>query len=90
MLPEPMRQVGLLYDRWQRHLSPPPQFRYGTGGEGNILHHPWFQLRPPIKLSGPLMCGPLLVNQHVLRVYSEGVWWHRASNQGLPVCRPLL
>ncbi|GFV93477.1 hypothetical protein TNCV_1987911 [Trichonephila clavipes] len=37
MLPEPVRQVGFLYDRWRHHLSPPPQFRHGTGGEGNIL-----------------------------------------------------
>ncbi|GFT82009.1 uncharacterized protein TNCV_3909541 [Trichonephila clavipes] len=37
MFPEPVRQVGLLYDRWRHHRSPPPQFRHGTGGEGNIL-----------------------------------------------------
>ncbi|GFU99882.1 uncharacterized protein TNCV_1257311 [Trichonephila clavipes] len=35
-----LRQVGLLYDRWRHHLSPPPQFRYGSGGEGNILQPP--------------------------------------------------
>ncbi|GFY31470.1 uncharacterized protein TNCV_4990291 [Trichonephila clavipes] len=40
MLPEPVRQVGLLYDRWRRHLSPPPQFKYGTGGEGTIPQPP--------------------------------------------------
>ncbi|GFU67082.1 uncharacterized protein TNCV_4969311 [Trichonephila clavipes] len=33
-------KVGLLHDRWWHHLSPPPQFRHGTGGEGNILHPP--------------------------------------------------
>ncbi|GFX84130.1 uncharacterized protein TNCV_4859381 [Trichonephila clavipes] len=33
-------KVGLLYDRWRHHLSPPPQFRHGTGGEGNILQPP--------------------------------------------------
>ncbi|GFT41898.1 uncharacterized protein TNCV_1667481 [Trichonephila clavipes] len=38
MLPEPVRQVGLLYERW-RHYRP-PQFRHGTGGEGNILQAP--------------------------------------------------
>ncbi|GFX58571.1 hypothetical protein TNCV_417501 [Trichonephila clavipes] len=27
MLPEPVRQVGLLHDRWRHYLSPPPQFR---------------------------------------------------------------
>ncbi|GFW17174.1 uncharacterized protein TNCV_2762971 [Trichonephila clavipes] len=38
---EPVRQVGLLYDRWRHHLSPPPQFsRHGTRGEGNILQPP--------------------------------------------------
>ncbi|GFX50709.1 hypothetical protein TNCV_2722951 [Trichonephila clavipes] len=26
------------YDRWQHHRS--PQFRHGTGGEGNILQSP--------------------------------------------------
>ncbi|GFW98767.1 hypothetical protein TNCV_2837281 [Trichonephila clavipes] len=26
-----------------------------------------------------------LINEHVLRVYSKGIWWHRASNQGLLV-----
>ncbi|GFX40088.1 uncharacterized protein TNCV_4317241 [Trichonephila clavipes] len=37
MLREPVRQVVLIYDRCRHHLSPPPQFRHGTGGEGNIL-----------------------------------------------------
>ncbi|GFV19729.1 hypothetical protein TNCV_479551 [Trichonephila clavipes] len=40
MLPEPVRQVGLLYDRWRHHLFPPPQFRHETGGEGNIPQFP--------------------------------------------------
>ncbi|GFU05212.1 uncharacterized protein TNCV_575411 [Trichonephila clavipes] len=40
VLPEPETQVGLLYDRWRLHLSPPPQFRPGTGREGNILQPP--------------------------------------------------
>ncbi|GFT37698.1 hypothetical protein TNCV_3310271 [Trichonephila clavipes] len=31
-------QVGFLQDRERHSLSPPPQFRHGTGGEGNILH----------------------------------------------------
>ncbi|GFW61407.1 uncharacterized protein TNCV_346551 [Trichonephila clavipes] len=35
-----LRQVGLLHDRWRHHLSPSPHFRYGTGGEGNILQPP--------------------------------------------------
>ncbi|GFX19040.1 uncharacterized protein TNCV_323441 [Trichonephila clavipes] len=33
-----LRQVGLLDNRWRHRLSPPPQFRHGTGGEGNVLH----------------------------------------------------
>ncbi|GFX87792.1 uncharacterized protein TNCV_2190681 [Trichonephila clavipes] len=36
----PVRQVGILYDRWRNHRSPPPQFRHGIGGEGNILQAP--------------------------------------------------
>ncbi|GFT82057.1 uncharacterized protein TNCV_3909901 [Trichonephila clavipes] len=35
-----LRQVGLFYDRWRHHLSPPPHFRHGTGGEGNNLQPP--------------------------------------------------
>ncbi|GFU83716.1 uncharacterized protein TNCV_523101 [Trichonephila clavipes] len=30
-------EVGLLYDRWRHYLYPPPQFRHGTEGEGNIF-----------------------------------------------------
>ncbi|GFW75072.1 uncharacterized protein TNCV_447771 [Trichonephila clavipes] len=44
-----LRQVGLLYDRWRHHLSPPPQFRYGTGREGNILQ----PSAPAVKTFGP-------------------------------------
>ncbi|GFT12864.1 uncharacterized protein TNCV_5095751 [Trichonephila clavipes] len=40
MLPEPVRQVGLLYDGWRHHRSPTPQYRHGTGGERNILQPP--------------------------------------------------
>ncbi|GFU46892.1 uncharacterized protein TNCV_640431 [Trichonephila clavipes] len=40
MLPDRVKPVGLLYDRWRHHISSPPQFRYGTGGEGNILQPP--------------------------------------------------
>ncbi|GFU82390.1 hypothetical protein TNCV_2462731 [Trichonephila clavipes] len=49
-----LRQVGLLYNRRRHHLSPPPQFRHGTGGEGNIFSsplHPGFLLRPTTRLS---------------------------------------
>ncbi|GFW71303.1 hypothetical protein TNCV_537211 [Trichonephila clavipes] len=50
-----LSQVGLLHDRWQHHLSPPPQFRQETVGEGNILQrlHPWFLLLPPTRLLEP-------------------------------------
>ncbi|GFU41602.1 hypothetical protein TNCV_2793051 [Trichonephila clavipes] len=40
ILPEAVRQVGLLYDRWRHHLSPPPHFTPGTGREGSILQPP--------------------------------------------------
>ncbi|GFY01770.1 uncharacterized protein TNCV_1467621 [Trichonephila clavipes] len=38
--PEPVKQVGLLYDKWRHHRSPPPQFRHGTGGEKIIFQSP--------------------------------------------------
>ncbi|GFW50211.1 uncharacterized protein TNCV_4696291 [Trichonephila clavipes] len=34
-----LRHAGL-NDRWRHHLSPSPQFRHRTGGEGNILQPP--------------------------------------------------
>ncbi|GFY04742.1 uncharacterized protein TNCV_419961 [Trichonephila clavipes] len=40
MLSEPVKQIGIFYDRWRHHQSPPPQFRHGIGGEINILHPP--------------------------------------------------
>ncbi|GFV88181.1 uncharacterized protein TNCV_3243301 [Trichonephila clavipes] len=40
MLAEPVRQVGLLYDRWRHHRYLHPQFRHGTGGERNIIQPP--------------------------------------------------
>ncbi|GFW37270.1 hypothetical protein TNCV_2632541 [Trichonephila clavipes] len=33
-------------DRWRHHLSPPPQFRHGTEGEGNILQSPALVIQP--------------------------------------------
>ncbi|GFV55785.1 uncharacterized protein TNCV_1509261 [Trichonephila clavipes] len=47
--------VGLLYDRWRHHLSPPLQFRHGTGGEGNILQTPVLVVSAPTahKIFGP-------------------------------------
>ncbi|GFU66178.1 hypothetical protein TNCV_2858511 [Trichonephila clavipes] len=41
-LPEPVKQVGLLYDRWGHHRYTPPQFSHGTGGEGNFFQLPAF------------------------------------------------
>ncbi|GFV69134.1 hypothetical protein TNCV_4490821 [Trichonephila clavipes] len=35
-----LKQFRLLHDGWQYHLFPPPQFRHGTGGQGNIIQHP--------------------------------------------------
>ncbi|GFV95866.1 hypothetical protein TNCV_1729161 [Trichonephila clavipes] len=41
-----LRQAGLLYGRWRHHLSPPPQFRLGIGGEDILLppqdYHPQY------------------------------------------------
>ncbi|GFW80188.1 hypothetical protein TNCV_460961 [Trichonephila clavipes] len=55
MLPEPVRQVRLLYDRWGHHRSLRPQFRYGIGGEENILQplYSWFPLQPPTRILDP-------------------------------------
>ncbi|GFW01961.1 lipase domain-containing protein [Trichonephila clavipes] len=52
-----LKQVGLLHNRWRHKLSPPPQFRHGTGGEKNSFQplHPWFLLRPPTRHSDPLI-----------------------------------
>ncbi|GFS63044.1 uncharacterized protein TNCV_3743061 [Trichonephila clavipes] len=40
----PVRQVGILFDRWRHHPSPPPEFRHGTGGEENILQPPELEI----------------------------------------------
>ncbi|GFV11756.1 hypothetical protein TNCV_977451 [Trichonephila clavipes] len=52
--------VGLLNDRWRHHLSPPPQFRHGTGGEETFSSplHSWFLLRTPTRLSDSLVLRP--------------------------------
>ncbi|GFV58315.1 hypothetical protein TNCV_558771 [Trichonephila clavipes] len=70
-------------DRWRHYLSPPPQFWHGTGGEGNIL-------QSPARVIKPKKLRIHWFNEHVLRVYWEGIWWHRASNPGLPVWIPML
>ncbi|GFW04663.1 putative DD41D transposase [Trichonephila clavipes] len=33
-------KVRLHYERWRHHRSPPPQFRHGTGREGNVPQPP--------------------------------------------------
>ncbi|GFY13379.1 hypothetical protein TNCV_2336431 [Trichonephila clavipes] len=33
-------------DRWRHHISPNPQFRHGTEGEGNILQSPTLVIQP--------------------------------------------
>ncbi|GFX18693.1 hypothetical protein TNCV_3018511 [Trichonephila clavipes] len=61
-----LRLVGLLYDRWRHHVSPPPQFRHGAGKEGNILQplHLCFVLQPPIDLTSTYsVCTPREVLQ---------------------------
>ncbi|GFV68171.1 hypothetical protein TNCV_1874531 [Trichonephila clavipes] len=53
-----LKQVGLLHDRWRHHLSSPPQFRHGTGKEGNVFSsplHPWFLLHPHTRISNSLI-----------------------------------
>ncbi|GFV49797.1 hypothetical protein TNCV_1736801 [Trichonephila clavipes] len=40
ILTNPVRQVGLLYDRWRYHRSPTQPFKHGYRGEGNILQSP--------------------------------------------------
>ncbi|GFT22358.1 uncharacterized protein TNCV_3273431 [Trichonephila clavipes] len=56
MLPAPVRQVGLLYDRWRHHRFPPPQFRHGTGGEENVHRSPPLVVLPAAahKSFGPI------------------------------------
>ncbi|GFS68607.1 hypothetical protein TNCV_4585051 [Trichonephila clavipes] len=50
------RQVELLHNRWRHHLSPPPEFRHGTGGKYSpALFQPWFLLRSTPKPSDPLI-----------------------------------
>ncbi|GFW95571.1 hypothetical protein TNCV_1722691 [Trichonephila clavipes] len=51
--------------------------------KGNILQSPALVIQPT-RLLDPLF------NEHVLRVYSEGIGWHRASSPGLPVWSPML
>ncbi|GFY26191.1 hypothetical protein TNCV_355071 [Trichonephila clavipes] len=70
MLPDPVRQVGLLHDRWRHHLSPPPQFRHGTGLEGNILQCP---------------CAHMCVDSGSLVVKVSDHGWHDKSSSPVPL-----
>ncbi|GFT96628.1 hypothetical protein TNCV_5022671 [Trichonephila clavipes] len=40
MLPEPARQVGLLYDRWRHHRFPPTQLDMELEGREIFFLHP--------------------------------------------------
>ncbi|GFX08382.1 uncharacterized protein TNCV_3268711 [Trichonephila clavipes] len=67
-----LRQFVLLYDRGRHHISPTPEFRHGTGGEGNILQ-PLAPVVPDAtthKTFGPT---------DLTRTYSGGIWWHWES-----------
>ncbi|GFX90910.1 uncharacterized protein TNCV_3167411 [Trichonephila clavipes] len=81
MLPEPISQIGQLYDRWRHHRFPPPQFRHGTGGEGNVIQLPSLVVSAA---TAHKTFGPTCLTS-TLRVYSEGISWHGASKPSLPV-----
>ncbi|GFS70864.1 hypothetical protein TNCV_2897911 [Trichonephila clavipes] len=40
-------------DRWRHHLSPPPQYCHGTGGERNIIQSPELVIQPTRETFGP-------------------------------------
>ncbi|GFW80660.1 hypothetical protein TNCV_3235121 [Trichonephila clavipes] len=52
--PEDLGQLYIRDDRWRHHLSPPPQFRHGIEGEGNVLQFPAL-VTQPTRLSDPLI-----------------------------------
>ncbi|GFS56406.1 uncharacterized protein TNCV_4302421 [Trichonephila clavipes] len=78
MLPEPVTLVGLIYDRWRHHLSPPPQFRHGNGVEENII-------QPPAPVVSAATTHKTLGPTDLTSMYSVRTRRHRASNPGLPV-----
>ncbi|GFX67616.1 uncharacterized protein TNCV_3933581 [Trichonephila clavipes] len=88
MLSEPARWVGLHYDRWRHHRSPTPQFRHGTGRDGNILRAPALVVSTA---TAHRTFGPTdLTSKYSVCIWKGGNWWHRASNPGLPVWSPML
>ncbi|GFT45932.1 uncharacterized protein TNCV_2250701 [Trichonephila clavipes] len=64
MLTEPVRQVGILYDRCRHHRSPPSLFRHGTGGKGNIL-------QPHALVGSAATAHKILGLTDLTRTYSE-------------------
>ncbi|GFV39493.1 uncharacterized protein TNCV_4338571 [Trichonephila clavipes] len=73
--------------RWRHHLSPSPQFRHGSRGEGNILQHPapGVSAATAYKTFGPT---DLTSTYSVCTRRVFGGIDHR--NQGLPVWSPML
>ncbi|GFW80850.1 hypothetical protein TNCV_3779301 [Trichonephila clavipes] len=71
-------EISQRNDRWRHHRSPPPQFRHGAEGEGNILQSPCTgdsahkTFKPTDLTSTYFVCT------------------RRASNPGLPVWSPML
>ncbi|GFV52197.1 uncharacterized protein TNCV_5071181 [Trichonephila clavipes] len=86
MLPKPVRQVGLIYDRWGYRLSPPPQHRHGTGGEGNIL-------QPSVLVVFSVTAHKAFGPTDLRSTYSactRSVIGYRASNPDIPVWSSML
>ncbi|GFS59968.1 hypothetical protein TNCV_3957611 [Trichonephila clavipes] len=54
--------------------TPPifPQFRYGTGREGNIL-------QPPAPVVPAATAHKTFGLTDLTSTYSEGIWWHRTQ-----------
>ncbi|GFU73837.1 uncharacterized protein TNCV_554651 [Trichonephila clavipes] len=83
MWPEPVRQVGLLYDRWQHHRSPPPPFRHGTG---DILQSPALVVSSATAYK---TFGPADLTS-TYSVCTRRVFDGIRSNPGLPIWSPML
>ncbi|GFV43205.1 histonelysine Nmethyltransferase SETMARlike [Trichonephila clavipes] len=62
-----LRQFGLLHDRWRHYLSPPPQFRHGTGGKGNFL-------QPPSPVVSAVTACKTFGPTDLMITYSEGIF----------------
>ncbi|GFU45489.1 uncharacterized protein TNCV_3625881 [Trichonephila clavipes] len=83
MLSEPVRQVGLLYDKWKHHRSPAPQFKHRTGGEGNIL-------QPPALVVSAATTHKTLRPTYLTSTYSVCTRWPLAMNPDLLFWSPML